>query len=114
MKARNIFLWAVIFIFAYVIHIHADENPAINEVEYQETADYKFITLNLHGLSEDITGGKVDFYNPGGGGFLIGGERANYTGDETTQYNIMHYKFSNMADYGSDTFIRVLVRGKGD
>jgi hypothetical protein len=102
MKAKRKLVWLTLLLLTRSVYIYADEQ------EYQESSEYKFITLILHGWSDAIagTGIKDGFYDPDADRFLIAKERAEYGGDQTAQYNIMHYKFSNMADYGSETFLR--------
>jgi hypothetical protein len=64
-------------------------------------SDSDFITIYLHGWSDAIAGDDdIDFYEPRG--FEPARERAEIFG----QRNIMHYQFSNMADYDRDAFIR--------
>ena len=100
MRAKSRFVWIVLLLLARSVYIYADEHQTADEQEYQESSEYKFITLIFHGWSDAIagTGIKDGFYDPPADGFFIDKERAGYDGEQTAQYNIMHYKFSNMAE----------------
>jgi hypothetical protein len=53
MKARGIFLWTVLLLFAQGVYLVA-EQPVVGEAADQESSEYKFITLILHGWSDAI------------------------------------------------------------
>jgi hypothetical protein len=81
MKAKGKLVWLALLL-ARNVFIYAVDKAALNDAEYQESSDYQFITLILHGWSEAIagTGIKDGFYEPEAGGFLIDKERAGYEG----------------------------------